>query len=163
MNNKVLLLSLVVVVLTVFGVFGWRFYGSRGQNAQSEESSNSTSASAFDKTPEPSDFTATFEIYTLGAKRVFTNAMYHNKSQEVFIENPDPSIIIVKKAGITWADFFKTLPFTLTKECLVTGTKETFCNSEVQKLRFVLNGIETADALDLKIQPGDALRVTFGN
>ena len=52
------------------------------------------------------DFTASFEIYTNGTKRVFTQAMYHNQSNDVFIENPDPSLVHVKKASVTWAGFF---------------------------------------------------------
>lgn len=104
-------------------------------------------------------FTAKFEIYTLGTKRVFTSLMYHNLSSDVYISEPDPSIIHVKESGVTWDDFFKTLPFSLTKECLVTGDKQTFCTNKNQILKFILNGIEDPDALDKEIKEGDILRV----
>jgi len=107
------------------------------------------------------DFTARFEIYTNGTKRVFTSAMYHNQSQDAFIQNPDPSVIYIKKPGITWDEFFKTLPFSLDKNCLVTGTKQTFCFGQSQRLHFLLNGVEAPNALDLEIKPDDYLEVRF--
>jgi hypothetical protein len=38
----------------------------------------------------------------------------------------------VRKAGVIWSDFFKTLPMELTKDCLITGTKQTFCIGETE-------------------------------
>lgn len=112
--------------------------------------------------PLPFDFTARFEIFTNGTKRIFTDAMYHNQSAEVFIEKSDPQRINVKTAGTTWGDFFSTLPFSLSKECLVTGTKQTFCTTETKKLYFILNGEDTPNALDRIIAPDDVLRVEYG-
>jgi hypothetical protein len=108
------------------------------------------------------DFTASFEIFTNGTKRIFTDAKYHNQSSDVYIESTNPSRIHVKKAGVRWSDFFETLPFSLTRECLVTGTNQTFCTSETKKLRFFLNGEEVPQALNRPIQAGDSLRVTYG-
>lgn len=111
--------------------------------------------------PEDSKFTARFEIYTEGTKRIFTDPKHHHQSESVFIQDPDPSIVNVRRAGITWSDFFSTLPFKLEKECLLTGTGQTFCNTETQRLHFTLNGVETPDALDLKIMPEDSLIVEY--
>ena len=108
------------------------------------------------------DYTASFEITTLGTKRIFTDPKYHNQNSDVYIQNPDPSVIFVKKGGVTWADFFNTLPFSLTETCLVTGTKQTFCNSETYKLRFYLNDQESSGVLSLEINPGDRLQVVYG-
>jgi len=107
-------------------------------------------------------FTARFEMYTNGTKRIFTQSMYHNLSPDLFIEASDPHLIQIKKAKLTWNDFFKTMPFTLTKECLVTGTKQTFCTSNTQKLRFLLNNQEVPEALDAVIHANDTLVVTYG-
>lgn len=114
-------------------------------------------------TPFLTDFTASFEIYTNGTKRIFTSSMYHNLSDSVYIQNPDPSLVHVSSQGITWDDFFKTLPFTLNNECLVTGTNQTFCSNKTQKLRFYINGVEQPNALQLEIKPNDDLRVIYGN
>ena len=154
MNKKAVLFVFVIVILAIIGVAGWRLYTNQNQNIQNIPVIST-------KTPKPRDFTASFEIYTNGTKRTFTAVMYHNKSPDVFIQNPDPSIIYVKKAGVTWADFFQTLPFSLNKTCLVTGTKQTFCSTQNEKLRFFLNDIEMPDALDLQINPDDNLRVTY--
>lgn len=110
---------------------------------------------------EATEFNAHFEIFTNGTRRIFTNLKYHNQSQDIYIENPDPHLIFVKKSDLTWADFFNTLPFSLEKDCLVTGTKQTFCNTETKKLFFYLNGQEVPDALEQVIAPNDSLRVEY--
>lgn len=107
------------------------------------------------------NISASFDIYTNGTKRIFTDSKYHNLSGEVYITSQDPGIIYVKKGGITWDDFFKTLPMSLTKNCLVTGTNQTYCTGENGVLRFYINGVENRDALDLVIQSQDSLSVKF--
>jgi len=89
--------------------------------------------------------------------------MYHNLSQDVYITSDNPSIIHVKKAGITWADFFATLPMKLSKDCLVTGTKQTFCTGQEGSLRFYINDIENPEALDEIINEDNFLKVTYGS
>ena len=107
------------------------------------------------------NITATFEIYTNTTKRIFTDSKYHNLSEDVYITAQDPSIIYVKKEAITWDVFFKTLPMSLSKNCLVTGTGQNFCTGENGILRFYINGEENTDALDLVIQNQDNLTVKF--
>ena len=150
--NKTLLISLFLIATV--GIIGLQFYGK--QNNLNEQT-------VITAPPKPTDFTASFEIYTQGTKRSFSAAMYHNQSPDVFLQSQNPNTVYVKKAGITWADFFGTLPFSLTKECLVTGTKQTFCTTETQKLRFFLNNAEAPGALDLAIEPEDRLRVSYGD
>ncbi len=109
------------------------------------------------------DHAASFAIFTNGTFRVFTASMYHNLSQDVFIEANNPNIVNVKKSDTTWNDFFATLPFKLDKNCLTTGTGQTFCTGSSGSLRFYLNGKEDANSLDKIINEGDKLLVTFGN
>ena len=156
MNKKAILHILIIIVFIAIGTISLRQYN----NSQKQPASISVPTSK--KSLDQTDFTASFEIYTNGTRRIFTAAMYHNQSPSVFIQDPDPSIIYVKEAGTSWSDFFKTLPFSLNKDCLVTGTKETYCNTQTKKLRFFLNDLEMPDALNLEIQPGDSLRVTYG-
>ena len=106
---------------------------------------------------------ASFAIYTNGTFRVFTNSMYHNLSDDVFIQSINPSIIQIKKEGITWDDFFKTLPFKLDPDCLTTGTGQTFCTGQAGRLKFYINGLEDENALDKIIDNGDKLLISFGN
>jgi hypothetical protein len=114
-----------------------------------------------DPTPSLSKpFTAQFMVFTHGTKRVFTDPKYHNQSTDVFLTANDPSVINVQKYGLTWEDFFSTLPFSLTTECLITGTKQTFCTNETQFLSFYLNGQLEPNALQKLIQPNDQFLVT---
>ena len=80
--------------------------------------------------PAAVDINAAFAIYTNGTFRIFTAVMYHNLSEDVFIESGNPNIVHVKKNGVTWGNFFGTLPMKLSAECLTTGTGQTFCNGE---------------------------------
>lgn len=112
---------------------------------------------------EQTSSTASFAIFTNGTFRVFTAAMYHNLSPDAYIEADNPNIIKIKRAGITWNDFFSTLPFKLTHDCLVTGTKETFCSNNDTTLKFYLNGEKKAQILGEVIRDGDKLLITYGN
>jgi len=107
-------------------------------------------------------FSATFVIFTNGVFRIFTSPMYHNQSDVVFIASNNPNTIIVTKEGVTWNDFFQTLPFSLTQDCLTTGTGETFCTTETYTLKFYLNGINTPDLLSRVIQSNDSLLISYG-
>ena len=109
----------------------------------------------------PAGGKASFSIVTGTTTRSFSAEKYHNQSSDVYIENPDPTIVNVKKIGITWNDFFKTLPMKLTKDCLTTGDGETFCNGKNGTLKFYLNEIETPDLLDKEIKDGDKMLIKF--
>lgn len=112
-------------------------------------------------TAAPVSFGANFEIYTNGTKRIFTDGKYHNLSPDVFIEASAPNIVQVRKPGVTWTNFFETLPMSLTKDCLVTGTKQTFCTDATGELKFYLNDNEDKDALDRQINESDRLLVKY--
>lgn len=116
---------------------------------------------AMEKTPE--EIAASFGIFTNGTFRTFTASMYHKLAPEIFIEPNHPNIVHVKQNGLTWDYFFKTLPFLLDKDCLVTGTGQSFCSDELQKLRFYINGVEDPDALDKVINHKDKLLVSYDN
>lgn len=104
---------------------------------------------------------AAFGIFTNSTFRIFSDPRYLNQSDEVFMD--EASVVTVKKEGITWNDFFKTLPMELTKDCLTTGTGQVFCSSNDEKLRFFVNGKEDPEALNKIIKEDDRLLVSFGN
>lgn len=146
----------------VFVLLSLTLLGCTDQKVSQPTEPTPSLASAISPTPTaPLRITAKFEIYTDGTKRIFTNTKYHRQSSDVYIESTDPSIVHINLPGVTWDDFFKTLPFSITKECLITGTKQTFCSDESQTLRFFLNEVETPDALDMPIQENDFLKVTY--
>src|SRR3989344_2956506 len=157
--------KLLLILIPVIAIFSLVFYlnSSRKKTAPATSPTPTTFEVSPTKTQEKVDITASFEIYTNTTKRIFTASMYHNLSEDVYITSDNPSIIHVKKAGVTWADFFATLPMKLSKDCLVTGTKQTFCTGQEGSLRFFINDQENPDALDEVINEGDFLKVTYGS
>lgn len=115
------------------------------------------------QTQETVEAKAAFAIFTNGTFRIFSASMYHNLSEDAYIDSSNPNIVNVKKAGITWNDFFKTLPMKLSRDCLTTGTRQTFCTGTGGTLKFYLNGTKDQNALERTINNGDQLLVTFGS
>lgn len=154
-----IILVIIVPVLAVSGYFLYKNLGNVTEQAYVKpiETYEKTKSSIETIDKKINGFTAKFEIYTHGTKRVFNNLMYQNLSSDVYISDPDSSIVHVKKIGTTWDEFFKTLPFKLTKDCLTTGDKQTFCNDAKNTLSFKLNGVNSPDVLDQVINEGDNL------
>ena len=104
---------------------------------------------------------ASFAIITGNITRSLEAEKYHNQSPDVYIDSVDATIVHVKKSGITWDDFFKTLPMKLTRDCLITGDGETLCAGANGTLKFYLNNIETLDLLDRRIKDRDNALINF--
>lgn len=107
------------------------------------------------------EFTASFDIYTLGTKRIFTDSRYHDLSEKVYIPADSPEMVIVTDPSSTWSDLFESLPMSLSEECLTTGTNQTFCTNDTYRLRFFINDNEDPGVLDKQIKEGDSLKVTY--
>lgn len=108
-------------------------------------------------------YKAKFAIYTNNTFRVFTAAKYHNRSPDAYIQAVSPNTVIVTKVGITWGDFFKTIHLNINKECLTTGTGETFCNNQNSQLKFYLNDKIQKNLLEMEISPNDKILITYGD
>lgn len=106
-------------------------------------------------------FTASFEIYTLGTKRIFTDSKYHQQSTRVYLEELDPSIVHVTTRGVTWQEFFNSLPMELDSDCLITGTGQKFCSGDTGTLTFYINGTADTRALSRPIVANDTLVVRY--
>lgn len=149
-----ILSSLSLLIIIVFLIQGFE------RTMQQTSSHNSPAAS--DKLDKDTEKSASFAIYTNNIFRVFTAPMYHQQSEDVYIEAENPNKIIVVESDVTWNDFFKTLPFSLTSDCLRTGTGETFCTNDTNTLKFYLNGERNDDVLTQKINHNDSLVVSYG-
>lgn len=108
------------------------------------------------------DIHANFTIITDNLVRNFSSPKYHNLSEDVYIKADDPTKVHVTKSGVTWSDFFKTLPMSLTKDCLTTGDGERLCNNK-GSLKFYLNDTEGPNVLDKEIKDGDRLKVIYSS
>ena len=125
------------------------------------ESPPPTPAITLNPQSEVTDITASFTIITDGLIRSFAATKYHNRSLDVFIKSEYPTKVDVKKKGITWDDFFKTLPMKLTGQCLTTGDGETFCDSQDGILKFYLNEVEDKNLLVKEIKDDDRALIKF--
>ncbi len=147
MNKSVGIGIFIVIVVLMFGFF---IYSNSKQstNDSNEQTIVSGQSDRSSLTPDIKNEQASFVIFTNGTFRIFTAAMYHNLSDDVFIQADNPNIIHIKKEGVTWNDFFSTLPFKLTSDCLTTGTKQTFCTGSNGSLKFYLNNERKKSMLD---------------
>jgi len=146
----------IIILITV--IIFWYFSNNTKSITQQMISSPTPSSSQM---INDVDISATFKIITNGTTRIFTDPKYHNLSKDVYVTSQNPNTIVVKKTGIKWSDFFKTLPMSLDKSCLITGAKQTFCTNETKKLYFYINNTETPDALDNPIRNDDFLLVEY--
>lgn len=157
----------VIGILIIIIIGGLVFFLTKPKKTPLVESPTPTQSTALNPTTVsqevPVDYKASFAIFTHNTFRVFTAPMYHNLSNDVFIQASNPNIIYVKKNNLTWNDFFKTFPFKLTKECLTTGTGQTFCTGLGGTLKFYLNGVREDNLLDRTINAGDQALISFGN
>ena len=148
---------IIIIVVILFVLIGGFLIVSKTPSKPQEKLIPSPSTSIQTET----DLKASFTIITDAITRNFTNPKYHNQSEEVFITKDNPSVIFVKKSGITYGDFFATLPMKLSKECLITGDGERLCNKENGTLQFFLNEKEDQDLLDKEIKEGDKALIKF--
>ncbi len=149
---------LIVLFLVIATGFSLYYY----KNSNVAEVQKVAEATSSPISIEPNtEIIATFKIITNGTTRIFSDSRYHNLSNDAYITSQNPNTIVVKKSDIKWSDFFKTLPMSLDKNCLVTGTKQTFCTNETRKLYFYINNTETPNALDNPIQNNDFLLVEY--
>lgn len=147
----------LIVLISIFLIGVFYFVNSAKIKQKSNNQLQSPTTSS-----ENVDYKASFTIYTNGTFRIFSASMYHNLSKDVYIEASNPNLVNVKKANASWRDFFATLPMKLDENCLITGTKQTFCTNDKYVLQFYLNGEKDQSALDQPIKPGDKLLVIYG-
>ena len=145
----------IIVILLIF--IYWEF-----QPKEKYPESVITTSAAASKSSKTTDYTASFVIFTHNSFRYFSDPQYHNRSEKVYIQADNPNIIRVKKAGITWGDFFKTLPMRLTKNCLTAVTGQNYCTGQGGELKFYLNGEKVPDIFSEEIKKGDKLLVSYG-
>lgn len=153
MNKRYLIFIFPIILISIF-IFLKSSYKNSTQVKHPEFSTLVTEH-------QETNITAEFKIVTNGTIRIFTDQKYHYQSKDVYLTPDKPNTIQIKKEGITWSDFFKTLPMSLDNKCLVTGTKQTFCTSELYILTFNINGSNDPKALNKKINKDDFLLVEY--
>lgn len=153
MKRYIIMIMLFILVI----ILGFIFLHN-SQTIQNQK----TSLPSILQTPKSTsiNISASFTIITDNITRSFKAEKYHNQSKDVYIEASNPEIVHVTKLGVTWDDFFKTLPMKLTEDCLTTGDGENLCNTS-GSLKFYLNEIETSNLLDQEIKQGDKILIKY--
>lgn len=156
--NKVWLVALLALITIAILLF---LYPKN--SVVKDMTATSPTSQPKDQSPpsQNTDIQANFTIVTGSITRSFKAEKYHKLSPDVYIENPDPGIVHVKKMGIKWSDFFQTLPMKLTNDCLTTGDGETYCDGKDGNLKFYLNDVETLNLLDMEIKEGARVLIKF--
>lgn len=158
-NRLIIALVICVAIATILAGY---LYLTRSKVSAPDSTSQTSSQLS---TPEPvfSPYTASFQVIINGETRTFTDPRYHNQSADVYI-SPEGSRqvqITVTKPNITWGDLFKTLPMSVDTNCIVTGTKQTFCSNQSQQLRFYIDNVESPNALTTVIEPSSQLKIVY--
>lgn len=156
MQRRAAVAILALLVLLGSGVY---FKFARKQSETGEKQTTTTAVS-----PTPVHEHAAFAIFTNGIKRDFKDKKYHERNPDIHIGSDNPEIVHKHKSGITWGQFFESLPkpMKVTKDCLTTGTGHEFCSTGRAKLKFYLNGKFVDDVLGMEIKDGGRLLVSFG-
>lgn len=98
--------------------------------------------------PEEVHVHSDFIVFIDGATYDFTEDKYQTTSAQqkhahVHLHDNVGHIIHRHDHGVTLGDFFSSLDFTLTDECITTDTGETFCTDDANELVLYVDGIPT--------------------
>lgn len=117
---------------------------------------------------QPVHWHADFALYIRGERYDFDQERFYSDmetelSENVHIHRPWHVVVHVHREGTTWREFFDSLGFQLTDGCLTLPEGEQLCNSETERLSFILNGVRV-DALAFQdITDIDRALISYGS
>jgi len=116
---------------------------------------------------QPVHWHADFALYIRGVRYDFDQERFFSSAEDELSENVhihEPFLVVhVHREGSTWREFFYSLGFELTDQCLTTPEGEQLCNSDEERLSFILNGVKV-DALAFEdITNIDRALISFGS
>ena len=110
---------------------------------------------------------ADFALYIRGERYDFKQERFLSTAEDELSENVHLhgtryGVVHVHREGTTWSEFFHSLGFELTDTCLRLPEGDRFCNSETERLSFILNGVRV-DAIAFEdITDIDRVLISFG-
>lgn len=117
---------------------------------------------------QPVHWHADFALYIRGKRYDFDQERFFSTAEDELSENVHiheswPVVVHVHREGSTWREFFDSLGFEFTDACITLPEGERFCNSETERLTFILNGVNV-DALAFEdITNIDRVLISFGS
>lgn len=110
---------------------------------------------------------ADFLVYIGDEKFDFTQDKYQStakslQSDKVHLHDNKGNVIHLHAEGITLGDFFTSLGFNLTNQCLVTDTKEEYCTDNDNTLTLYVNGKVLENIANYQIIDNDQILLYYG-
>lgn len=110
---------------------------------------------------------ADFALYIRGERYDFDQERFFSTVDEELSENVHlhkPFLVVhVHREGTTWREFFHSLGFELTDQCLTTPEGDTYCTSETERLSFIVNGVRVDGLAFQDITDIDRALISFGD
>lgn len=116
---------------------------------------------------QPVHWHADFALYVRGVRYDFNQERFYSGvedelSDTVHLHKPFSTVVHVHREGATWREFFTSLGFQLSDRCLTTPEGEAYCNSDRERLSFVLNGVKLDGIAFMDITDIDRVLISFG-
>ena len=110
---------------------------------------------------------ADFALYINGERYDFNQERFLSTTDEELSENVhlhEPFLVVhVHREGTTWREFFHSLGFELTDQCLTTPEGDQYCTSETERLSFIVNGVRVDGLAFQDITDIDRALISFGD
>ncbi len=110
---------------------------------------------------------ADFALYIRGERYDFNQERFISSTEDELSENvhihESYLVVHVHREGTTWREFFDSLGFELTDQCLTTPEGEQFCTSGTERLSFILNGVRLDGLAFQDITNIDRALISFGS
>jgi len=106
---------------------------------------------------------AAFAIKINGKQIDFSQPKYQLQSRLIHVEGGDGTTLHRHATGVPFAEFIKSVNMNIENGCFTLDDGKQYCNNEVNKLRFFINGNETESINNYVINPNDRILVIYGN
>ncbi len=106
-------------------------------------------------------------LYINGERYDFNQERFFSTTDKELSENVhlhEPFLVVhVHREGTTWREFFHSLGFELTDQCLTTPEGDQYCTSEAERLSFIVNGVRVDGLAFQDITDIDRALISFGD
>ena len=106
---------------------------------------------------------AAFAIKINGKQIDFSQPKYQVQSRLIHVEGGDGTTLHRHATGVPFAEFIKSVNMNIENGCFTLDDGKQYCNNDVNKLRFFINGNETESINNYVINPNDRILVIYGN
>ena len=106
---------------------------------------------------------AAFAIKINGKQIDFSQPKYQLQSRLIHVEGGDGTTLHRHATGVPFAEFIKSVNMNIENGCFTLDDGKQYCNNDINKLRFFINGNETESINNYVINHNDRILVIYGN